>query len=130
MKHKRLFLDTCALVWLVQGSGLLSQEVRTAIDEAETVFVSAITAWEVSLKSRCGQLDLPCEPEAWFNAAVESHGLTVYPLTVAVLTGANRLPEVHRDPADRFIMASALMENCPVVTSDRLFGRYEVSIVF
>ena len=61
MKHKRLFLDTCALVWLVQGSAQLKQEVRAAIDEAESVFVSAITAWEISLKAERGQLELPSE---------------------------------------------------------------------
>lgn len=130
MKHKRLFLDTCALVWLVQGSDRLSREVQAAIDDAETVFVSAITAWEISLKAERKQLDLPSVPEVWFNAALESHGLTLYPLSVTVLTKATRLPELHRDPADRFIIASAVEENCPVVTADRKFSGYAVDVVF
>ena len=130
MKHKRLFLDTCALLWLVQGSDLLVGEVRAAIDEAETVFVSVITAWEVSLKAERGQLDLPGEAEAWFNEALTKHNITLYPLSVSVLTRANKLPGIHRDPADRFIIASAMQENCPVVTADRKFSEYEVEVVF
>ncbi|MEE9369468.1 MAG: type II toxin-antitoxin system VapC family toxin [Pontiella sp.] len=130
MKHKRLFLDTCALVWLVQGSAQLREEVRAAIDEADSVFVSAITAWEISLKAEHGQLELPSDPERWFNEALDAHSLTLYPLSIAVLTNATRLPEVHRDPADRFIIASAIQENCPVVTADGKFSGYDIEIIF
>ena len=130
MKHKRLFLDTCALVWLSQGSERLKKEVREAIDSAETVFVSAISAWEMSLKAERGQLALPLDPDVWFNGCLVTHNLTLYPLSVSVLVKANKLPWEHRDPADRFIIASAMQENCPVVTADRKFSDYEIEVVF
>jgi len=130
MRHKRLFLDTCALVWLAQGADQLTPEVRDAIDAAETVFVSAISAWEVSLKAERGGLSLPLEPADWFNQCLVAYGLTLYPLTVSVLAKSTQLPAVHRDPADRFIIASAMQENCPVVTADRKFSDYEIEVVF
>jgi len=124
-----LYLDTCAVIWLAEGSRHLKSATRRQIDAANRVYVSAISAWEISLKVVRGQLTLPMEPEDWFAAVLERHDLELSELTPAVFMDANRLPWHHRDPADRFIIADAKMKKTPVVTSDPKFDLYPVEIV-
>ena len=122
-----LMLDTCALLWLASGSDAISGATRRRIDEASVVYVSAISIWEIARKFRKGTLELPLEPREWFDRVLEQHNLTLLPLSSETMFDAAELPEIHKDPADRFIIAAALRENLPVVTSDGNFARYGVS---
>ena len=124
-----LILDTGALIWLVTGSDRLSQQTLTAINEVDVVFVSAISAWEVSLKATREQLELPLPPLAWFKKSLHAHSLTVAELSVDLLVAANELPWYHRDPADRLIIATAKRENLTVVTADVRFQDYDLRII-
>ena len=124
--RKHLILDTCALVWLVSGHDRLSSEARTEIEAAQLVYVCPISAWEISLKCSRGTLELPLPPLEWFNRAIDFHHLTLTDLSVEVLMHANMLPWHHRDPADRFIIATAQMEDLAVVTGDGRFKDYGV----
>jgi len=124
--RRSLILDTCALVWLVSGHDRLSAEARTEIEAAQLVYVCPISAWEISLKCARKTLELPLPPLEWFNRSLDVHHLTLTSLSVEVLMHANTLPWHHRDPADRFIIATAQMENLTVVTSDERFKDYGV----
>ena len=125
-----LYLDTCAVIWLAEGSRRLRTSLKRKIDEAPRVFVSAISAWEVSLKAVRGDLELPMKPEEWFPEVLNQHGLELSSLTPEVLMSANRLPWHHRDPADRFIIADARIKRASIVTSDEKFDPYPVEVVF
>ena len=116
-----VLLDTCALLWLASGDDKLSGQARARICEAPIAYVSAISGFEVALKHRRGNLHLPAEPTEWFSTVVEHHGLTVIPLDYPDAIQAPLLPEVHRDPCDRFILAAALRMNLPVATADGHF---------
>jgi PIN domain nuclease of toxin-antitoxin system len=121
-----LLLDTCGLLWLVAGHRRLSAAARKRIDSAALVGVSAITAWEVGLKAARGELKLPMEPEEWFQAAIAHHRLQVFEITPRIAFEANRLPWYHRDPADRFIVATARLHHMAVVTADDQLAAYGV----
>lgn len=127
---ERLLLDTCALIWLVEGNRKLKRVVRSRIDEAAVVFVSSITAWEISLKTARRDLTLPMEPEVWFNEVLQSHELELAALTPEILMFANRLPWHHRDPADRFIISTAITLSAPVITADKKFMDYDIPVLF
>jgi PIN domain nuclease of toxin-antitoxin system len=129
MHEPTLLLDTCALLWLAIGSDKLSINARNAIEHASIAYVSAITAWEISLKASRGALSLPVPAGEWFAAAVQQHRLTLAPLEVDILVAANELPWHHRDPADRFIIATAQKFHASIVTTDGLFEHYDVRIV-
>ena len=129
MLEKGAFLDTCALLYLVSGSDKLSTHAKTLIDNAGVVFVSPITAWEISLKALRGKLSLPMEPEEWFWNSIEHHNVRLYPLEPKILMLANRLPWHHNDPADRFIIASAKETKTILITTDKKFRDYDVEIV-
>ena len=129
MSERRLVLDTCALIWLATGADELSRAAREAIDRADMVSVSAISAWEISLKTARDALELPKPPEEWFSEVLAAHNLALAPLTVDVLVAANSLPWHHRDPADRFIIATARDLGASVVTADGRFRLYDVQVV-
>lgn len=118
-----LLLDTCALIWLAGNTGDLSATARRRIAE-EPLFVSAISAWEIALKCRLGKLTLPDPPEEWYPAVLAHHGITELPLTGAVAITAASLPRLHNDPADRFIIATAVQDNLWVVTPDEHIKGY------
>lgn len=121
-----LLLDTCGLLWLAAGHRRLSAPARKRIDSATLVGVSAITAWEVGLKAARGELKLPMEAEEWFEGVIEHHRLQVFEITPRIAFEANRLPWHHRDPADRFILATARLHHMAVVTADDNFAVYGV----
>ena len=126
---RNLILDTCALVWLVADDAHLSKTARQEIEAAQLVFVSPISAWEGSLKAARGGLELPLPPLEWFNRALNAHHLALADLSVEILVMANQLPWHHRDPADRFILATAKQDGLAIVTGDTRFAAYGVEVV-
>lgn len=127
--HNRLLLDTCALVWLASKSTSLSTVARLAIEEAEIVYVSPVTAWELALKFNSGKLRLPCEPIKWFEHSLEVFGIEILPLDYKLMMKSTMLPFHHRDPADRTIIESAIENNLTVVTGDHRFAEYGVATI-
>ena len=124
-----LLLDTCALLWLASGSPNISKEARRRIDNSFVVYVSPISLWEIARKVQKGKLQLPLEPPEWFARVRRQHNLTLLPLSDAVMFKAATLPEIHKDPADRFIIATALLNNLDVVTTDHNFSGYGVTCI-
>lgn len=125
----RLLLDTCTILRLASGEGRLSRRTLLALEEASVVFVSPISLWEIALKTKDGNLSLPNEPVEFFNDVVANYELTVAPLSLEVMAKAVELPQHHRDPADRFLIATALLNNLSVVTTDRRFAQYGVEVL-
>ena len=127
--HERLLIDTCALIWLANKSDSLSVVARLQIEEADDVFVSAVSAWEITLKHRKGKLQLPCDPITWFDHALEVFGIKILPIDYKLLMRSTQLPKHHHDPADRTIIQTALENGLAVVTHDSRFPQYGVKIV-
>ncbi len=124
-----MLLDTCALLWLAEGGGKLSEEIRNRIEAAPVVYVSAISAFEIGIKCRSGKLKLPVKPAEWFRQIVDHHGLVVEPLDWDVCIEATELPPIHKDPCDRFIIATAKLRSIPVVTGDPGFSAYGIEVL-
>ncbi len=124
-----MILDTCALLWLASGSKRLSRSTLTEINDAPAVYVSAISGFEIALKVANGKLTLPKPPQEWFEQVVEHHGLAVLPLELGVCIAAAQLPPHHNDPCDRFIIATARLQDLPVVSTDEQFARYGLRVL-
>ena len=124
-----MILDTCALLWLASGGGKLSRGTLKRIQESPAVYVSAISGFEIALKSANGKLKLPIPIENWFNDVIEQHSLTLLPLDLELCIAAAHLPGIHKDPADRFILAAAQLNKVPVVTTDEQFEKYGVTVL-
>ena len=124
----RLLLDTHAFLWWLAGSGRLSTNARSAIeDDANDVMVSAATAWEIATKHRLGKL-----PQAGLVArdvpnAVASQGFKELTITVDDAQRAGQLPGPHRDPFDRMLIAQAVAHDLALVSIDAVFDGYDVN---
>ena len=120
----RIILDTCALIWLAEGADRLSKKAKQRIDNAFVVYVSPVSLWEIARKVAKGTLELPLEPHEWFDRVKEHHNLTYLPLSESVAFKAATLPEIHKDPVDRFIVATAIEENLAIATADHIIPQY------
>jgi PIN domain nuclease of toxin-antitoxin system len=128
---RSVLLDTCALIWLVNGNPLLVSATAAIIDagRADGVFVSPISAWEVGLlsKSKPGRpaLQFFPDPKTWFQRVMAGPGIREAPLTPEIAIDASYLPgELHGDPGDRLIVATARHLGMPIVTRDRRLLAY------
>ena len=125
-----LLLDTCALIWLSDGT-LDDSPARPEIEAAATagrLRVSVTSAWEIGLLSSAGRIDFLPDAKTWFQIATDFPGLDLAPITSAIAIDASNLPgELHRDPADRLIIATARHLGAHVVTRDRRIIEYGAS---
>ena len=124
-----MILDTCALLWLASGGKKLTRATLKEINEAPAVYVSAISGFEIALKVARGKLTLPHQPQEWFEQVIEHHGLSVLPLELAVCIAAAALPRIHDDPCDRFIIATAKLNDLTAVTADEHFAKYGLTVL-
>ena len=126
---RQMILDTCALLWLASGSKKLGRSALKEINEASAVYVSAISGFEIAIKSAKGKLKLPLPAADWFGKLIDHHGLTVLPLELNVCIAAAQLPPIHDDPCDRFIIATAKLHDLTVVTNDGRFKKYGLQTI-
>lgn len=122
-------LDTCALVWLGMGGGELSAEARRRVSVAARLCYSPVSIWEITRLQKEGKVVIPSAPEQFVADLVEAYGLSSIPPTDDVMMRAAQLPDHHRDPADRMIIATALINDLIVVTGDGKFAQYGVRTV-
>jgi PIN domain nuclease of toxin-antitoxin system len=124
----RLLLDTHAYLWWLGGDVSLPQRIRAMIGDLETpVLVSAASAWEIATKHRLGKLPGAAAIVSDIEASVRRQGFE--PLSVTMRHGqrAGSLPGHHRDPFDRMLIAQAMLEDCVLVSNERLFDSYGVN---
>lgn len=113
-----ILLDTHTLLWLVSSPGQVSAAAREAIaDPAREVAVSAVSAWEIAIKTRLGRLDGEPLLAAWPDI-LASMALTELAIDAADAIMAGRLPWDHRDPFDRMIVAQAARRGLTIATRD------------
>lgn len=123
----RLLLDTHAFLWWLAESPKLRQEARTAISDATAlVHVSAVSIWEITIKARLGRLEPGTER---IDQEITANGFIELPISAYHALVAGKLPPHHNDPFDRLLIAQAQVENLVVVTHDKIFSDYGVSIV-
>jgi PIN domain nuclease of toxin-antitoxin system len=121
-----LLLDTCALLWLASDQKKLSLRAKKEIEKnAQALFVSSITAFEIAIKSRNRKLELPLPALDWFSEALVFHGIHEIPLTSSIAISSVQLPLLHNDPCDRIIIATSILNTMKIVTSDKLITIYD-----
>jgi PIN domain nuclease of toxin-antitoxin system len=126
----RLLLDTHALLWFQAGDRRLSQTARRAIESADAELVlSAASVWEMAIKASLGRLRLPGSVDAYLTEKI-GQGYRMLGVSWSHAARVEILPWHHRDPFDRILVAQALAERCPVVTRDRVFRKYGVTVLW
>ena len=114
-----LVLDTHVAVWWAADPQRLGRAARAKLASAERLGIPAIVFWEIALLVRKRKLDLGMPVSAWTQAIQTVPRVEALPLTPEIAVRADEL-EMHHDPADRFIVATALRHGAPLVSKDRL----------
>ena len=121
----RLLLDAHALMWWAADIDLSSAAREAIADAGNEVWVSAATAWEISIKRARGRLDWPED----IVAAIQQNGFIALSIRVEHAIAAGELPPIHGDPFDRMLVAQAQSEGLTVVARDADIARYEVAVL-
>jgi len=127
----KLLLDTCAFLWFLADSPMLSQVAGAHIrDPHNEVYLSAVSVWEIARKHAQGRLSLPAHPATLIPAVRKESGIESLALTEMDALAAEKLQFFHKDPFDRMLIAQALMHGYAILTSDRAFDPYPVRVVW
>lgn len=117
----RLLLDTHVYLWSVTDDRKLTKAARKLILDADDVFVSSASIWEASIKAGLGKLDVDVN---LLVSEIEASGFSELPVRAVHAAMARDLPDIHRDPFDRLLVAQALSEPLRLVTSDGHLSKY------
>jgi PIN domain nuclease of toxin-antitoxin system len=122
-----ILLDTCALLWIMNRDPL-SKEALGAINQArdaDELFLSPVSAWEIGILAQRGRVTLSISAESYISHAFSRPGIQVAALTPEIAVRASYLPgSFHSDPADRLLIATAILMGFTLVTRDREILRY------
>ena len=124
-----VLLDTHTFLWGLTDEAKLSPHVRKLLPTADTWF-SVASLWEILIKAQSGRLDLPQPVGPFVTAKLLFNGVRLLPITPADVLRIESLPMHHRDPFDRMLIAQSLEQKIPLVSSDGVFQRYDVDVIW
>jgi PIN domain nuclease of toxin-antitoxin system len=127
----RAILDTHTFLWWNTDDPQLSATVRAIIsDGANEIFLSASSAWEIAIKAARGRLSLPDPPEKYVAERLTLHRFQGLPVHLSHALRVYSLPDLHRDPFDRLLIAQSQLEKMPILTKDGNIHKYEVEAIW
>ena len=121
----RLLLDTNAFIWALDDLEKLAPSARNLLlDDGNELLVSMASLWEIAIKVSTGKLTSGLDWEGY----LPKMGVQLLQIDMEHAREASRLPLLHRDPFDRMLIAQAKIENLTIVTRDRRFAEYDVTV--
>jgi len=125
----RLLLDTHIFLWYISADPRLPIDVRNSIrDAANEVYLSAASVWEAVIKHALGKLPLPAPPAVYLPQQRQMHRIASLPIEEATVARLAGLPDLHRDPFDRILVAQALQHDLALATVDNAVRAYPLRL--
>ena len=122
----KVLLDTHIFLWLNADDPKLTNRARTLLENAQEVFVSAASFWELAIKISRGGIALDLNE---LRSAMASNSFTLLPVTAEHACATSRLPWHRRDPFDRMLVAQAICEPLRLITADTQLEPYSELII-
>jgi len=127
----KILLDTHTFLWWITQDPRLSTDAREIIGYGENeVFISAATGWEIAIKTQLGRLKLPGEPQDFVISQLKVNTMVSLPIEMRHALHISKLPNYHRDPFDRILVAQAQLENLPILSADPDIKKYDVKVIW
>lgn len=127
----RVLLDTQAFLWLLGDDSLLSDRARSVFANPDNeVLLSVASVWEIVVKAQRGKLQFPQPAGPYIRQQIRKTSVDVLPISLAHVLQVEKLPTHHRDPFDRILLAQAVEERIPIMSTDRAFEAYPVEILW
>jgi PIN domain nuclease of toxin-antitoxin system len=125
-----VLVDTHVALWLSLDPSRIGADVVAMLAEEETErLLSAASVWELAVKWRSGKLPLPEHPRDWTARLMREMVIDSLPVRHDHAVLAADLPDHHRDPFDRLLVAQAQVEGVPIVTADSAIAKYDVEVI-
>ena len=125
----KILLDTHTLLWALTDESKLSERVRKLLPSANS-WLSVASLWEILIKAKIGKMPLPKPAGPFVMEKLTRNGVQILPVTSDHVLRVESLPDYHRDPFDRMLIAQSLQEKMPLVTADRAFARYPIELIW
>ncbi|MFM2344515.1 MAG: hypothetical protein RLZZ210_1126 [Pseudomonadota bacterium] len=122
----RVLIDTHIYLWAVTDDDKLSQKARQIIMKANEVFVSSASIWEISIKQSLGKIDGDIE---LLIQGIEQSGFVELPIRAVHAFTVSHLPNIHKDPFDRMLIAQAISEPMHFLTADEMLQDYSELVI-
>jgi PIN domain nuclease of toxin-antitoxin system len=127
----KLLLDTCTFLWIASESPRLSKTAAAVfLDRSNERYLSAASAWEISIKHAAGRLRLPERPDVFVPTIREASGIGSLEIEEESALHAGRLPGLHADPFDRMLVAQAIVHGMTILTPDQDIEQYGVRVLW
>lgn len=127
----RVLLDTHVFLWWIVDDPQITEKVRKLITDGDNeLFYSAASCWEIAIKAQLGKIDLPKKPDIFISDQLATNAVQSMPILASHALHVCNLPDFHKDPFDRMIIAQAQLEGLPLITSDPLMAKYDVKIIW
>ena len=127
----RALLDTHTFLWWITDNPSLSDRVCEIISDGKnTLFFSAASGWEMAIKAKLGKLQLPDNLESFIFEQLLINATAPLPIEMHHALYGYVLPDYHRDPFDRLLIAQAILENLPIITTDPQIAQYPVEVIW
>jgi PIN domain nuclease of toxin-antitoxin system len=124
-------LDTHTFLWWVADAPQLSKTVKDFISNPDNkIFFSAASAWEIIIKVGTSKLTLPEESDIYITSRLTSNRFQILSIDLSHTLQIAKLPDLHRDPFDRIIIAQSQVTGMPILTIDRLIIQYPVDVIW
>jgi PIN domain nuclease of toxin-antitoxin system len=118
-------LDTHTFIWLTENNNRLPNALKTMIDDADLVYLSIVSLWEIAIKVRLGKLLLQKNFET-IESAIAASDILILPISFTDTVQISILPMHHGDPFDRMLIAQAINRSLEIVSIDKKFDAYSV----
>jgi len=127
----KVLLDTCTLLWLEIEPGKIPRALLEILREPATVrYLSAASAWEITVKWTAGRLKLPVSPAKFIAGSRERVQFTGLPIEESAAIQLAKLPMLHTDPFDRMLVCQAIEHGLAIATPDELIEQYPVRTIW
>ena len=127
----KVLLDTHTFLWWIANDTQLSERARTVIEDGDhQLFLSAASGWEIAIKTRIGKLRLADDLQGFVSEQLRINAIQVLPIQMAHALHVATLPDHHRDPFDRMLVAQSQLEQLPILTIDPQIAQYSVTVIW
>lgn len=127
----KVLLDTHTFLWWITDNPQLPSRAREIMEAGDTeMFLSAASGWEIVIKSRLGRLKLPADLQSFMAEQLRINAIQVLSIQMTHALHVATLPDYHRDPFDRMLVAQSQLERLPILTGDPLIAQYAVTVIW
>jgi PIN domain nuclease of toxin-antitoxin system len=127
----RYLLDTHAFLWFVLDDKRISTQSKSIIEDSKNkIYFSAASAWEIAIKTKLARLKIKGDFDSFIIEQLSTNSFVPLSITISHSLYTKRLPQVHKDPFDRIMIAQSKLEDLPLISKDKEIRKYNVAMIW